>query len=108
MLIFNPVDGGPSPEQQAEQHGRWEQYTKDLRDSGLFVSGDPLQGPDVATTVRVRDGETQLTDGPFAETKGNLAGYYQIECDDSTRRWRARRGCRTSNTGRSRSGRSGT
>ena len=82
LLIFNPVEGGPSPAQQAEQHGRWEQFTKDLRDSGLFVSGDPLQGPDVATTVRVRDGETQLTDGPFAETKEYLAGYYQIECDD--------------------------
>ena len=82
LLIFNPLEGGPSPEQQAAHYPRWEQYTKDLKDSGLFVSGDPLQGPDVATTVRVRDGETQLTDGPFAETKEYLAGYYTIECDD--------------------------
>ncbi len=82
LLIYNPTAGGPSPDQMAAQHARWEQYTKDLRDAGLFVSGDPLQGTDVATTVRVRDGETQLTDGPFAETKEYLAGYYLIQCDD--------------------------
>lgn len=82
LLILNPVEGGLSPEQQAEQHVRWAQYTQDLRDAGLFVSGDPLQGPEIATTVRVRGGETQLTDGPFAETKEYLAGYYVIECDD--------------------------
>ncbi len=82
LLIYNPVEGGLSPEEAAEQHGRWNQYTKDLQDSGLFVGGDPLQGPDVATTVRVRDGETQLTDGPYAETKEYLAGYYLIECED--------------------------
>ena len=82
LLILNPVEGGPSPEQQAQEYGRWAQYTQDLRDSGLFRSGDPLQAPDVATTVRVRGGETQLTDGPFAETKEYLAGYYVIECDD--------------------------
>lgn len=82
LVIFNPAEGGPLPEQQAEQHQRWDQYTKDLRDSGLFVSGDALQGPDVATTVRMRDGETQLTDGPFAETKEQLTGFFVFECDD--------------------------
>ncbi|MGA2925084.1 MAG: YciI family protein [Solirubrobacteraceae bacterium] len=82
LLILNPTTGGPTPEQQATLYERYSQYTQDLHDAGLFVSGDPLQGPDVATTVRVRAGETQLTDGPFAETKEYLAGYYVIECDD--------------------------
>ena len=44
------------------------------------VRGDELQDPDTATTVRVRDGETLTTDGPFAETKEQLGGYYLIDC----------------------------
>ena len=42
--------------------------------------GDELQDPDTATTIRVRDGETLTTDGPFAETKEQLGGYYVIDC----------------------------
>ena len=60
----------------------WGQYTQSLKDAGLFVAGDPLQGVDVATTVRVRDGDTQITDGPFAETKEILGGYYLVEAPD--------------------------
>ena len=44
------------------------------------VGGDELQDPDTATTIRVRDGETLTTDGPFAETKEQLGGYYLIDC----------------------------
>lgn len=82
LLIYNPVEGGPSPEQMAEQLPRWGQYTQDLKDAGLYAAGDALQGTDVATTVRVRDGETQITDGPFAETKEFLAGYYVLDAPD--------------------------
>jgi hypothetical protein len=93
LLIYNPVEGGPttgsrgwrgtaSPEEMAEQHQRWVRYTQDLKDAGLFVASNGLQGADVATTVRVRDGETQITDGPFAETKELLAGYYLVEAGD--------------------------
>jgi hypothetical protein len=46
----------------------------------VTVGGDELQDPDTATTVRVRDGETLTTDGPFAETKEQLGGYYLIDC----------------------------
>lgn len=60
MLIYGPAEGGPSPDELAAEFPRWGQYTQDLKDAGLFVGGDPLQGIDVATTVRVRDGELVL------------------------------------------------
>jgi hypothetical protein len=82
MLIYGPAEGGPSPEEIATELPRWGQFTQELKDSGLWVAGDPLQGVEVATTVRVRDGETQITDGPFAETKENLGGYYILEAPD--------------------------
>jgi hypothetical protein len=46
----------------------------------VTVGGDELQDPDTATTIRVRDGETLTTDGPFAETKEQLGGYYLLDC----------------------------
>jgi len=46
------------------------------------TGGDQLQPPETATTVRVQDGRTLTTDGPFAETKDALGGYYQFEADD--------------------------
>ena len=82
MLIYGPADGGPGPEELAAEFPRWAQFTQELKDAGLLVAGDPLQGVEVATTVRVRDGETQITDGPFAETKENLGGYYLVEAPD--------------------------
>jgi hypothetical protein len=83
MLIYNPTQAPDlSPEQMGEMHAAWNDYTQGLRDAGLFVAGDALQGVDVATTVRVRDEETQITDGPFAETREYLAGYYLLEAAD--------------------------
>ena len=92
LLIVNPSEGGPSPEEMQAQMPKWGQYTQDLKNAGLLVSGDPLTGVELATTVRVRDGETQITDGPFAETKEFLAGYYQIEAPDldTALKWAAR------------------
>ena len=48
----------------------------------MLVAGDQLAPIDIATTVRVRDGETEITDGPFATTKEILAGYYMLDCAD--------------------------
>lgn len=56
-------------------------FTQSIKDSGQFVAGDPLQSTDTATTVRVRDNKTVVTDGPFAETKEQLGGYYLLECN---------------------------
>jgi hypothetical protein len=82
LLIYNPVEGGPTPEEMAAQHQRWMSYTEDLNTAGLLVGGEALRGVDVATTVRVRGAQTQVTDGPFAETKEFLAGYYLIDAAD--------------------------
>ena len=57
-------------------------FTQGIKDSGHFVAGDPLQRIATARTVRVREGGTLATDGPFAETKEQLGGYYIVECAD--------------------------
>jgi hypothetical protein len=53
-----------------------------LRKSGILVAAEPLQPVETATTVRVRNGKVSVTDGPFAETKEQLAGFYLIEARD--------------------------
>ena len=63
-------------------HPRWNAYTQSLGEAGVLVAGDALDGIDTATTVRERGGETVLTDGPFAETKEILGGYYLIDVPD--------------------------
>jgi len=57
-------------------------FTEGIAKSGVLRGGDALEGVATATTVRVRNGETVVTDGPFAETKEQLGGYYLIECAD--------------------------
>ena len=53
-----------------------------LRDSGLLLAAEPLQPVETATTVRVRNGKVAITDGPFAETKEQLAGFYLVDARD--------------------------
>src|SRR5438093_9223357 len=67
-------------------------YTEELRESGAFVDGAPLQPTTTATTVSVRDSERVVTDGPFAETKEQLGGFYLIEADslDDAVEWAAK------------------
>jgi len=67
-------------------------YTEDMRGKGVFVAGDALQPTSTATTVRDRSGERLVTDGPFAETKEQLGGYYVIEVEslDEALDWAAR------------------
>jgi len=60
----------------------WDEVTESLREAGQLVANGPLEGADAARTVRVRDGEVLLTDGPFAVTKEVLAGYYLLRCAD--------------------------
>jgi hypothetical protein len=55
---------------------------RSLREAGLLVGVQRLHSTESATSVRVRDGETQITDGPFAVTKEVLAGYYVLDCAD--------------------------
>jgi len=94
LLIYND----PAAWQSLPEHERTEVYTAygtftaELQASGKMVAGDALQGADTATAVRVRDGETLTTDGPFAETKEVLGGYYLVDVDtlDEALEWAAR------------------
>jgi hypothetical protein len=62
--------------------GEYGQLTEDIKKSGQYQGGNPLQPTSTATTVRVRDGKRLVTDGPFAETKEQLGGYYLIDAAD--------------------------
>ena len=62
--------------------GEYVKFSADVKASGHFRAGDALQPISTATTVRVRGGKTQTTDGPFAETREQLGGYYLIEAKD--------------------------
>jgi len=63
-------------------HGEYLAFTDDLKNSGRLLGNHGLQPTEAATTVRVRDGKITTTDGPFAETKEQLGGYYLIEARD--------------------------
>ena len=66
-------------EQQAVMGAYWA-FTEAVNKAGVNKGGDALMPTSMATTVRVRDGKTVTTDGPFAETKEQLGGYYMLEC----------------------------
>jgi hypothetical protein len=71
----------PAAEQDAIM-GEYRAYVSDLRASGHYVAGSQLAPTATATTVRERDGRLAVTDGPFAETKEQLGGYFLIEARD--------------------------
>jgi hypothetical protein len=60
-------------------------FTDEVKKSGEYQGGEALQGAETATTVTVKDGDTLTTDGPFAETKEVLGGYYQVDVPDLDR-----------------------
>jgi hypothetical protein len=62
--------------------GEYFAFTKAIRASGHYLGGNDLQRVASATTIRIRNGQTSTTDGPFAETKEQLGGYYLIEAKD--------------------------
>jgi hypothetical protein len=71
--------GQMSEEEQQADMGRWFEYTNALRDSGVHVAGEALHPASTAATVSLRDGERLVTDGPFAETKEQLGGFYIVD-----------------------------
>jgi hypothetical protein len=77
LLLYREED-----ELREDEGPLWMRFNENLRASGLLISGDALRGLDSATTVRVRNGATDIVDGPFAVTKEFLAGYYLLECAD--------------------------
>ena len=71
-----------SADERGAFFGAYGTFTKEIVASGHFKAGDPLESVESATTVRVRDGKALTTDGPFAETREQLGGYYLIEAKD--------------------------
>jgi hypothetical protein len=81
-----------SEEAQNEVVQAYGAFTTEIRESGAYVGSNRLAPTSAAATVRVRDGEQVVTDGPFAETKEQLGGYYLIEADslDEALEWAAK------------------
>ncbi|MBI1353345.1 MAG: YciI family protein [Acidobacteria bacterium] len=64
-------------------------FTRAVQEAGVYLGGEPLEPVSMATTVRVRNGKMHATDGPFAETKEQLGGYYMLDCEnlDEALKW---------------------
>ena len=84
MLIYTQELQNRSPEEMAKVFAGHLAVQQETKRRGVFCAADPLQTTAAATTVRVQDGKVLVTDGPFAETKEQLAGYYILECKDLT------------------------
>lgn len=83
-LIYSNEETDPVPgtDEFNQLMMEYQAATKVFQDDGVMVAGDPLQSVNTATTIRIRDGKTNMTDGPFVETKEQLGGYYIFECDN--------------------------
>ena len=83
LLIYTPEPTEAVPDEvRAAEMAAYGAFSQWVNEKGIFKGGEALEPTPNATTVRVRDGRTVTTDGPFAETKEALGGYYLIECAD--------------------------
>ncbi len=84
LLLANDPDAWDDPDAGADDGviEDWTAYTEALAAAGVLVSGAALHAPGTATAVRRRDGQALLTDGPWAETKEHLVGFYVIDAPD--------------------------
>ena len=83
-LIYSAPDSEPqygTPEFQKMMNS-YDAFTAHLKKNGAFVAGDGLKGTDTATSLRLRGGKVETMDGPFAETKEHLGGYYVFDAPD--------------------------
>jgi hypothetical protein len=81
LLYAEDADEAGRAERWAELP-EWDALTEELRRAAVWVANAALHPVEAATTVRVRDGEAEVTDGPFAVTREVLAGYYLVDCAD--------------------------
>lgn len=85
LALIYSAESDPStvpPEQLDTILNAYNEFTASAREAGVMLAGEALQPTSAATTVRVRDGHTATTDGPFAETREALGGFYMFECRD--------------------------
>jgi hypothetical protein len=73
---------GASPEQMKQSLAMWTAFTDSMRDAGVYVAGEGLTSSSSATTISVRDGQRIVSDGPFAETKEQILGFYLVNVGD--------------------------
>ncbi len=94
LLIYanEKSQAGVPPEEQKQMMARWFEYTEELKRAGAYVGGNALQPIATATSVRVPAGKRIVVDGPFAETKEQLGGYYLVDVEnlDAAIEWAAR------------------
>ena len=94
LLIYEDQKIGAAMDEKAQMDliGAYNAYTQELKEAGVLLAGEALQPTTTATTVRVRSGRTTTTDGPFAETKEQLGGFYMIEAKnlDEALKWAAK------------------
>jgi hypothetical protein len=81
MLLFYAPETAGQERTEADLPA-WQALAASLADEGVLVGANRLHGADAATTVRIRDGDTEISDGPFATTKEVLVGYFALECRD--------------------------
>jgi hypothetical protein len=82
MLIYSQETEEANPEEMSLVAATHRAVMEEARDRGVFRAADPLAASSTATTVRIQGGRALVTDGPFAETKEQLAGYYILDCQD--------------------------
>jgi hypothetical protein len=84
LMIYHAEDQwDATPEAEKEKiYGGYRSLREDLQKTGKYIGGNQLQSTSTATVVRVRNGKQSMTDGPFAETKEQLAGYFLVEARD--------------------------
>ena len=83
LLIYTEEPTEPMADDAAgSEFEAYDAFTAWTREKGMFEAGEALQPTSSATVVRVRDGRTVATDGPFAETKEQLGGFYLVNCRD--------------------------
>jgi hypothetical protein len=86
MLLLNEPESEfakrKDPEQAGAYWGGWNAFIGAMAQAGVIVKGDGLLGPQTATTVRIRDGKRVVQDGPYADAKEQLGGYFVIEVPD--------------------------
>ena len=80
VLLIYGADAQGAPDESVM--GEWWKYDQEVRDAGVYVAADALQPTATATSLRIKDGERIVTDGPFAETREVLGGYYVIDVPD--------------------------
>ncbi len=94
-LIYSPPNPNPEPEPGTPEFTEfmqpWFDANQAFVDAGVMAGGEALMPTEMATTVRIRGGKTETMDGPFAETKEQLGGFYMFDCEnlDEAIKWAA-------------------